>query len=362
MANEGNEIDETALEKNRQSERLVIKLDDLPPEDFTLQTRTYPGMSHAAEVVSPGEKTGMTSLGGSAIKQNALAGLIGGAMAWGLAELVLENNHLGTGEEILISMAIWGACIGAAMGSVLGCADGITGKVNEKAVTGGAIGGAVGLIGGSIGGFSGQLLYSVLGGGSNAALGAQILARTFGWGILGMFIGIAQGVPGKTTKKVVNGLIGGLIGGTIGGLAFDFLCGAANTDVIGRMFAITALGAVTGVSIGMVEEARKEAWLKVIEGPLSGKQFIVYDTITRIGSSPKCEIVLIKDPNVQAEHCRIVCKTNVYYIECPQGVTIPINGLSTNNGRLKSGDVISVGRSKLVYEDKAAATLGGFLR
>ena len=211
------------------------------------------------------------------------------------------------------------------------------------------------MIGGFIGGFSGQLIYSVLGGGGNASLGTQILARTFGWGILGMFIGIAQGVPGKTTKKVVNGLIGGLIGGTIGGLAFDFLCGAANTDVIGRMFAITALGGVTGVSIGMVEEARKEAWLKVIEGPLIGKQFIVYDTITRIGSSPKCEIVLIKDPNVQAEHCRIICKKNVYYIECPQGVIIQINGLSTNNGRLKRGDVINVGRSKLVYEDKAAA-------
>ena len=362
MTNDGNKIDESALEKERRSERLIITLDDLPPENITLQAYKYPGLSHSDEGVNQERKMSMTSLGGSAIKQNALAGLIGGAIAWGLAELVLGNNHLDGGENIFISMSIWGACIGAAMGGVLGCADGITGKVAEKAFSGGAIGGTVGLIGGFLGGASGQLIYSVLGGGRNASLGAQILARTLGWGILGMFIGIAQGVPGKTMKKVLNGLIGGLMGGAIGGLAFDFLCGVSNTAVIGRMFAITVLGGVTGASIGMVEEARKEAWLKVTEGPLSGKQFIVYDTITRIGSSPKCEIVLIKDPNVQAEHCRIVCKINVYYIECPQGCTIQVNGFTTNSGRLKFGDVISVGRSKLVYQDKKVAALGGFPR
>lgn len=117
MANDGNEIEETALEKNRRSERLVITLDDLSPEDFTLQTRKYPGMPHAAQLVSPEEKTGMTSLGGSAIKQNALAGLIGGALAWGLAELVLENNHVGIGNEILIITAIWAVCLDALMES-----------------------------------------------------------------------------------------------------------------------------------------------------------------------------------------------------------------------------------------------------
>lgn len=351
--------------KNNESrpKNIVITLDDLPPEEPA--PRQYPGMPYSTGVVGE-KKAGLTGLGASAVKQNLIAGLLGGVLAWALSELLFGESAHASSNSLLVSVGLWGAVLGMAMGGVLGCAEGITSKVNEKALSGGAIGAAIGFIGGFVGGILGQFIYSALGGGANAiSPGEQILARTLGWALLGMFIGIAQGASGKALKKVVNALIGGLLGGAAGGLAFDFLGGIANTVVISRLFGIAILGGLTGAAIGMVEEARKEAWLKVVQGPQSGKQFIIYDTVTRIGSFVKCEIVLIKDPYVQAEHCRILGRANNYYLECHPGAAVLINGApAASSIRLKRGDILGIGQSLLMYEDKAVAVhaIGGIAK
>ena len=62
---------------------------------------------------------------------------------------------------------------------------------------------------------------------------------------------------------------------------------------------------MSGLFVGLVESLTKDAWLLMIVGPLKGKQFIVYKNPTRIGSSPKCEIYLFKDPAIDPFHATI---------------------------------------------------------
>lgn len=64
-----------------------------------------------------------------------------------------------------------------------------------------------------VGGGIGQILYSAMGGGTFAiSMGMQVLARTLAWGLVGLFIGLGQGISFRSSKKIINGLIGGMIG------------------------------------------------------------------------------------------------------------------------------------------------------
>ena len=365
MTEQPDELNKTPKSNEGRAPKIVITLDDLPPEETAFAPREFPGMPYPAKGVNiaAGKKGVLAGLGGSAVKQNLLAGLLGGIFACVLSEVFFQHGASVTGS-VLADMGLWGAAVSASIGGALGCAEGVTGQVKEKALLGGAVGAAVGLAGGFCGGIFGQLIYSLLGGGARVNSWAeQVLARTLGWALLGMCMGVAQGASGKAWKKVVNGLLGGLLGGAIGGLAFDFLANIFQTGVLSRLFGVTILGGLTGAGIGLVEEARKEAWLKVLEGPQSGKQFIIYAAVTRIGSSPQCEIVLIKDPLVQAEHCRIAGRANSYYLECRPGADVLVNGApAVGSSRLKRGITMRVGKSLLMYEDKEATrAMGGGL-
>jgi len=168
--------------------------------------------------------------------------------------------------------------------------EGIVTGVWEKAVRGGGLGLAIGGAGGAVGGVIGQIAYGAFSGGrdviSFSAIILQIAVRAFAWGLVGLFIGLGQGVMMRAYQKIINGLIGGVVGGFLGG-------------------GMSVLGLCTGAAIGMVEEIRKEAWLTIVAGPLKGKQFIIYRSPTIIGSSPKADICLVKDPQVAPEHAHI---------------------------------------------------------
>lgn len=343
----GNEV---FLKNEARLDRLVIRMEDLDPEEILPEPepKKYPGMPYEEAQ----KRRGIGALGASSIVQNGVAGFIGGFVAWGLTELFFADDASRSAGQALLETIAWGAVLGGVIGGLLAAANGITGGTYTKAGRDGAIGLFAGLIGGGLGGGLAQVIYSLLGGGFGEQGTQQVLARTIGWAFFGMFIGFAQGVASGSGRRMANGLIGGLLGGALGGLAFDALAQRLDSGAVSRLFGTVAMGAACGLAIGMVEEARKEAWLKVVRGPQQGKQFIVYDTVTRIGSSPKCELVLVKDPAVQAEHCRIVCRKDAYYLECPLGRSLSVNGFFVHGAKLKRGDTLEIGGSALVYEDK----------
>ncbi len=235
----------------------------------------------------------------------------------------------------------------------------------EKACWGGLLGLGIGGAGGFFGGVFGQAVYGALGGGQpTTASGAQMLARSVGWALMGLCVGLGQGAWTRARRKMVNGMVGGFFGGLIGGLLFEplgdlvafaaQLTGGTVGGEVSRLVAIVVLGLACGAAIGLVEQARKEAWLRIVEGPLTGKQFIIYRSPTTIGSSPKCDITLARDKGVAPQHLSISQVGGHYALAdlgSPTGTRV--NGQTVRSRTLRSGDRIGVGQTTMLYAERA---------
>ena len=92
----------------------------------------------------------------------------------------------------------------------------------------------------------------------------------------------------------------------------------------------------------------------MVGGPLTGKQFIIYNQLTTIGSSPRCDIMLLKDPQIAAEHCVIEVAGSNYQVR-DMGAGTLVNGRAVQRQVLHSGDVIQVGSTALEYNDRRVA-------
>ena len=330
----------------------LLNVPDTPPRQIPQKqpggfaTQPDPGWQYQ-------KKAGASAMSGRSVMQSTIAGLIGGLLAWAVAESLFGDNHTaGSVSQILIEMGVFGAIIGGIIGCCLGAADGVVSGVWEKALKAGGIGLGIGAAGGFLGGVCGQYLYGSLLGSGQPGIGTFMLARTIAWSVVGIFVGLGQGVGRGSGKRIVNGLIGGLAGGFVAGLLFDPIGSAVNTGLVSRLVGISILGGAAGLAVGLVEEMRKEAWLSVVQGPLSGKQFILYENITRIGSSPKCEITLIKDPQVMPEHAAIENRGASFVLSSNQGPAL-VNGQPAHQMRLQAGTMIVVGSTSLLFEEKA---------
>jgi len=285
----------------------------------------------------------------------ALAGGLGGLLAWGILE-PFENDeavrqHLG---EVLRAMAAYGGVMGACIAGAIGSVEGITSADVRKALRGAGLGLLIGLLGGAFGGIFGQLVYGTLGGGGGLPILVQIIVRSLGWGMVGAFVGVAPGVLARARKKVYNGIIGGLIGGLIGGFLFDpfgFIFGGGE---VSRLVAQTVLGAAAGAAIAVVEQIAKEAWLVITAGPLTGKQFILYNPVTTIGRAFTCDIALVKEGGAAQQHCRIVREGATFVLEDLCGASV-VNGRPVRRQPLRSGDLIQIGSTVLAFHERAAS-------
>lgn len=285
----------------------------------------------------------------------ALAGGLGGLLAWAILE-PFENDeavrrHLG---EVLRAMAAYGGVMGACIAGAIGSVEGITSADVRKALRGAGLGLLIGLLGGALGGIFGQLVYGTLGGGEGLPILLQIIVRSLGWGMVGAFVGVAPGVLARASKKVYRGIAGGLIGGLIGGFLFDpfgFIFGGGE---VSRLVAQTVLGAAAGAAIAVVEQIAKEAWLVITAGPLTGKQFILYNPVTTIGRAFTCDIALVKEAGAAQQHCRIVRDGAGFLLEDLCGASV-VNGRPVSRQALRSGDVIQIGSTVLAFYERAAS-------
>ncbi len=343
------------LENADQSSKIVIDEDDLLAAESS--SKVYPGLSD--QPITQQDKK-PTSIAASSLWHLALAGLIGGFLAWLITEMFFEQDVwiYESYMEALIEMSFYGAAIGGVIGVVLGSVEGLTSRVLSKTFSGMLISLFIGLIGGALGGFTGQLVYGWLGGGQLDIIAMQIMVRGFGWSLIGLFVGLGQGLGTGGGRKITNGLLGGLIGGAVGGLLFDLVGMVFLGGVVSRAVAISFLGLCTGLSIGIVQEIRKQAWLQAVEGPTAGKEYIIHTDKTRIGSSPKNDIVLIKDDQVAEQHATVELEGSSYcIIKHSHEGDMFINNHKETRHLLKNGDLIGIGEYLLRYCDKKVSEL-----
>jgi hypothetical protein len=248
------------------------------------------------------------------------------------------------------------------IGLVIGAIEGLICRTFRRAIRCGLFGLLAGVIGGCASVTCGGLIYEFIGQLSkDPTAGAgpfmlQMFRRGLAWLIVGTAMGLGQGLALKSRKLMLNGFVGGMVGGLIGGLFFDpiYLVFSNRALIqaaeLSRAIGFAFIGVSVGLMIGITDLLTRSAWLRVVAGPLRGKEFNFYQTPIRLGSSPKNEIYLFKDTKIEPVHATIRSLRDTYEIEDADSSTgTVLNGQRIKRKRLVDGDRIQIGDSEFVY-------------
>jgi len=358
---------------SEERKRLVISAEDLPPDPAEAQhaggegaTETMAAPLPSIEGVRPPARPVAVdgpSLGFGGTLPNSIAAAVVAAIAgWGAFRLFFGGPQFTTDLVALTAKEI--GLFGAIFAAVYAAWEDARSGVWEAAMRSALAGLALGAVAGAATGAAAQLVFEQLVENileetdslSNLAEAYSsadfYLTRALAWAIFGGGVGIALGVAERSSRKTFNAAIGGLIGGALGGLVYHYASIHVQDEAMGQLIGFGVVGLGIGVAIGLVEVARRQAWLKVVRGGMLGKEFIVYHQVTNVGSAPKCEITLIKDPQVSPFHCRIDDRGGRYSVTAYEGSQVSINGTPVTNHWLRAGDAVEVGGTTLQYQER----------
>lgn len=265
------------------------------------------------------------------------------------------------------------AVVAAFIGLGIGATDGIVCRLPQRALLGGVVGALVGFVGGLVSGVVAGIIYTPLSAAAQHQLASasetsrsigfllQMIARMFAWTFAGAAMGLGQGIAMRSKRLVSYGFLGGIIGGMLGGLLFDpvdqIVIGA---DRVGaewaRLIGFAVIGIAVGVMIGVVELLTRDAWLRMIEGPLAGKEFLLFRDTMNIGASPRSEIYLFNDPHVAQTHATIRVIGDQVEITARDRIhPLLVNGQNVRTSRLRHGDRIHIGDTSFLFEQRQRA-------
>lgn len=178
-----------------------------------------------------------------------------------------------------------------------------------------------------------------------------ILLRGLSWSVIGLFIGAITGFNSGSIKNTGNAMIGGIIGGMAGGVLFELIKDSSLSENVVRSLSIIILVTLVAVAISFISSLAQEGILHIVTGPLKGKQFPVYENSTLIGSSFKCNIVIIKDRKIEPFACRIIKKDRGLYL-VSMANRVVVNGSRVNEVPLSDNASINIGNTLLKFEIK----------
>ena len=282
------------------------------------------------------------------------------------ATMRLENQIAQTNAASMLLFSTVAALVGLAIGA----ADGLVCRLVRRVLLGGAVGLLAGFIGGFISMILANLVYAPLSAlamkqTGSAAAGltmfgflTQMGGRSLGWCIAGMAMGLGQGLALRSGRLLLYGFLGGVIGGLLGGLLFDpidlLIMGVHKPSAhVSRLVGIGVIGASVGAMIGIVELLARNAWLRMVEGPLAGKEFLIFKDTMYVGSSPRSDIYLFNDDQVAPQHAVIRSVGDNYEIEnLNRENPASVNGRPLQRARLHSGDQIGIGRTSFMFQKR----------
>ena len=198
------------------------------------------------------------------------------------------------------------------------------------------------------------------GGNSLSALGfvIQVVGRSFAWCLAGMAMGLGQGIAVRSKRLLLYGLIGGVVGGLLGGMLFDpidmILLGPDKPSAHwSRLVGFGVIGLCVGGMIGVVELLARDAWLRMTQGPLTGKEFLIFKDVMNVGASPRSDIYLFNDPLVAGQHAIIRALGDECEIEARESSNpVLLNNRPITRARLRHGDNVTIGRTAFVFQQR----------
>jgi hypothetical protein len=145
----------------------------------------------------------------------------------------------------------------------------------------------LGIVSGAVAGAVAQVLFAFT---NTISTAAEIISRIICWGIMacGVGMGVSLFVPNYPRKRaMLAGLLGGIIGGALFRASFGLL-----PDVAGRIFGIGILGVFIGLTISIVEEILREAWITIDWGKNETTNVSLGKNAVALGSSPEADVYL----------------------------------------------------------------------
>ena len=283
----------------------------------------------------------------------AALGILAGAAVWPAAELVLYFQP--RFASYLPFLAALGAVTGLLLGAVFGTAEGITSRIKSRIPAGLALGALIGLAGGAVGLLAGQAALWLFG---EAALRSYRsfrtvvlpVSRAVGWAVLGLFVGLGEGVRAASLKKAAVGALGGLIGGLSGGFALEYAALLFPKLAYPRLLGFLILGLAIGVFYGLVERGLSYGVLRLLAGPLKGKEFLLNQRRMNIGQARSNQIALPGYQMADRQAQIRVRRGEVSLANLEPGVAVLVNERKIQESRLKYGDVLAIGPARLFFK------------
>lgn len=254
------------------------------------------------------------------IYYNAIFGAIGGLLGW------LVVGSISTGSwNILIAYAFVGAGVGLAIGALTGMVDGAVVKRSpRRAAIGAVMGAGAGLVSGVLGLLIGEAVFLLIGGGT--------LGRSLGWLLLGLFLGIGEGLVSRSNRRISYGAIGGTLAGLVGGLLYElmtqaFLQSGDTVQMIVGAVGLMLIGASLGAIIPLAGDILGgKGNLRVRSGKREGTEVTIVDAVT-IGSYDGCGLYLPGDPAIAPKHARVYQQGGKLFVESLEsGKVTTVNG------------------------------------
>jgi hypothetical protein len=281
-------------------------------------------------------------------------GLLGGLAAWPLAELILFQQA--GFSSYLAFLTLLGAVVGLVMGAFFGAAEGITSRIKARVPRGMLVGAAIGLLGGAAGALAGQAALWLIGGIfllSYRDMQWVVLpvSRAIGWAVLGVFVGAAEGVRARSSKKILVGVLGGLVGGLLGGAALEYTRILLPHFPFFRLLGLLILGIAIGFFYGLIEQGMSYGVLRILVGDLKGKEFLLNQRRMRIGRSPRLEIALPTYTGLAELQADIrIRKGEPVLASLDSDHPVLVNEQKVGEKKLKLGDVIKIGSARIFYK------------
>ena len=296
---------------------------------------------------------------------NAVLGALGGLAGWLLFGAVGDPRDSGQGQWLL-----GGAIIGGSIGY---CVVGIEGLLDRSLVRFCRLA-TYGLVLGAAGGAAGLWLGEKVNYSLVERIGAPrpenyfgpllglMAARGLGWMVLGMAVGLGEGVAARSLGRTSYSMLGGAIGGFFGGALFCLLYieglrqgGAESWGALAGAVGLVILGACIGALSALVRGVFVRASLKVLRGWQEGREYPLDKPATILGRDEHADIPLFRDMRIEKRHAVIRREGKGYVLEneaAPEQTTV--NGEAVAEPReLADGDRIQLGEVVLRFRTRA---------
>lgn len=282
-----------------------------------------------------------------------LMGLLAALMAWpGLLMIQFIQARL---PSYLVLTILQGLVFGLIFGAVFGSFEGIAVSSRPKALRGLIFGAVFGLASGALGMLAGQAFLLLTANWLFRSQSMQFnlglaIANGLGWMLVGVSVALIEGLRARSGRKCLIGLAGGILGGMIGGATMQSLMRLFPDNRLALLAGLAIFGLALALFYSLFERRFSAGTLRLLNGPLKGKDYPISKSRMIIGSDDACDIVLKGYPDVLARHAELrIRKQKPGIAKLDKGASLLVNDEATVEAGLRREDVIAVGKARFFF-------------